>query len=527
MKVRLLLAALLFGPIFLSAQSSIDSLAKSTPAKKTLGSRFRNLGDAIANTKQEFSLSAMLKLAEQYEKNLNYQKATEQYSKAVIFCEDKGFLDRANELREKVGELYEKQGKYNDAVRTYGELHRYYNREGDVAKANAMKSKMDLIEGKTENTATDISNLRESLLDSATIAADKEMEQKEKEASLTFESAEKAESSQDYMTALKFYKEYATMVEGLAEEKRLQELSLLEQSHQIENQDREIKLLKQSEEIGSLTLKKNQAELNKQIAFKRSLGVGLGLIGLLAASLFFLYRNKKRDHRKLGVAYDDLATANTKLEEAETRIKDLLGEQVSVPVADALMAGTNEGEGVRKFVCIMFLDIRDFTPFAEKLAPEELIDYQNKVLGFMMEIVTKRKGIVNQVLGDGFMATFGAPVSAGNDCLEAYLAAQEIIREVKERSESEEIPATRIGIGLHAGHVVTGNVGAEGRKQFSITGNPVIIAARLEKLNKDFGSSLVYTEEVFEKLPAELQPESESKTIQVKGRNQPVTVRWM
>ena len=93
----------------------------------------------------------------------------------------------------------------------------------------------------------------------------------------------------------------------------------------------------------------------------------------------------------------------------------------------------------------MFLDIRDFTPFVEKLGPEEIIEYQNKVLGFMIEKVIEYGGIVNTILGDGFMATFGAPVSHGNDCQNAFLAAKEILLEIKERNEAGVIQKTKVG----------------------------------------------------------------------------------
>ena len=87
--------------------------------------------------------------------------------------------------------------------------------------------------------------------------------------------------------------------------------------------------------------------------------------------------------------------------------------------------------GEELFVCIMFVDIRDFTPMAESLSPEELIKYQNNVFGFMIDVVQKNHGNINQLLGDGFMATFGAPVSKGNDCQNAFQASLEILKGTK------------------------------------------------------------------------------------------------
>jgi adenylate cyclase len=122
------------------------------------------------------------------------------------------------------------------------------------------------------------------------------------------------------------------------------------------------------------------------------------------------------------------------------------------------------------------------------------------------------------------MATFGAPVSSGNDCLQAYLAANEIIQLIDEKSQNGEIPQTKIGIGLHAGHIVAGNVGTKDRKQYSITGNTVILAARLEQLNKQYGSQLIISREVFDELPSEYQNDRDFEQVKVKGRSEPMDI---
>lgn len=93
---------------------------------------------------------------------------------------------------------------------------------------------------------------------------------------------------------------------------------------------------------------------------------------------------------------------------------DLFGQQISPQIADNILKNPNELSGARKTVCIMFLDIRQFTPFVEQHQPEEVVAYLNTLFGFMIDIVQSHHGVINQFLGDGFMATFGAPVSIGN-----------------------------------------------------------------------------------------------------------------
>jgi adenylate cyclase len=248
------------------------------------------------------------------------------------------------------------------------------------------------------------------------------------------------------------------------------------------------------------------------------------MLGIVIISIVSLYYNKRKDHSRLSQAYEDLESAQGQLKGAQAKIKQLLGQQISGAVAEALITDEQASQVARRFVCIMFLDIRDFTGFAEKLLPEEIINYQNKVFGFMIDAVNRNHGIVNQILGDGFMATFGAPTSRGNDCLNAYTAAREIMEMVKAKSETGDIPNTRVGIGLHAGHVVTGNVGTEERKQYSITGNTVIIAARLEQLNKELGSTLVISREVYDQLPLDMREPVEFEQVMVKGRSLPVEI---
>ena len=193
-------------------------------------------------------------------------------------------------------------------------------------------------------------------------------------------------------------------------------------------------------------------------------------------------------------------------------------------MADELLASGDDKKIERRFVCIMFLDIRDFTPFAEKRKPEEIIEYQNLVFAFMIDTVNHYGGIINQIMGDGLMATFGAPVSSENDCLQAFQAAKDIVVKLNAKIGSGEIPETKIGIGLHAGFVVTGNVGTKDRKQYSITGNTVILASRIEQLNKEFGSTLIISKEVYDELPADNQEDVTFSSVKVKGRSEPMEI---
>lgn len=206
-------------------------------------------------------------------------------------------------------------------------------------------------------------------------------------------------------------------------------------------------------------------------------------------------------------------------------IIDLFGQQISPQIVNSILEKRDELSGVRKKVCVMFLDIRNFTPFVETHTPEEVVAYLNKLFHFMITIIQMYDGVINQFLGDGFMATFGAPVSKGNISQKAVLASKEIIKIVKQQNRAGSIPKTRIGIGLHYGEAVIGNIGSSLRKQYSITGNVVIMASRIEQLNKLFDSQLIISEEVFNELEAGAKGGFMRKeTLEVKGINRPFSL---
>jgi adenylate cyclase len=120
------------------------------------------------------------------------------------------------------------------------------------------------------------------------------------------------------------------------------------------------------------------------------------------------------------------------------------------------------------------------------------------------------------------MATFGAPDSKGNDTENAFLAGKEIVSKVNEKSKIGEIPVTKVGVGLHTGKVVVGNVGTSLRKQYSITGNAVIIAARIEQLNKEYQTQMLVSGEVMQHLKNSKPKPKSLGEVQLKGRERPV-----
>ena len=196
--------------------------------------------------------------------------------------------------------------------------------------------------------------------------------------------------------------------------------------------------------------------------------------------------------------------------EERSRILGVFGQHVSPEVVDQLVQGEAEALGELRQVCVMFLDIRDFTAFAEKRSAADVVAYLNTIFGEAVEAVVQRRGIVNKFLGDGFMAVFGAPVADGNPCAAAIEAGLDLLDRIDRLARDGRVPATRVGIGLHAGPAVVGTIGSMYRKEYTVIGDVVNVASRVEALNKPLGSQMLVTEEVWRARagPAEMRAAS-------------------
>ncbi len=210
--------------------------------------------------------------------------------------------------------------------------------------------------------------------------------------------------------------------------------------------------------------------------------------------------------------------------EEEKRVRDVFGKHVSPEVVDQLLRRDVELGGEVRHVCVLFLDIRDFTARSARMKPEEVLTYLNRLFDFMIDSVNRHKGIVNKFLGDGFLAVFGAPVSDGRDSRNAVAAAREILKRVQALNAFEGGPPTRVGMGLHAGPVLAGTVGSTSRREYTIIGDTVNVASRIEALNKQFGSCLLVSEAVWREAGADAADAEVLGPVAVKGKDEPVPV---
>ncbi len=138
--------------------------------------------------------------------------------------------------------------------------------------------------------------------------------------------------------------------------------------------------------------------------------------------------------------------------------------------------------GERREVTVLFGDVRNFTPVAAQMEPEAIVEQLNELFTLLTEIIFAHEGTLDKYLGDGVMAVFGAPFSHGDDpqrAVRCALEMQRAIREIQQRWEKEGRPSLQMGIGLHTGVVVAGNIGSPRRMDYTVIGNAVNIAFRI------------------------------------------------
>lgn len=179
------------------------------------------------------------------------------------------------------------------------------------------------------------------------------------------------------------------------------------------------------------------------------------------------------------------------------RVRDLFGKLVSPAIAQRLLAGEalNLG-GSRRPVVVLFSDIRNFTTRTEHSDPEQIVSDLNRYFGKMVEIVHAHGGIVDKFIGDGMMAIFGLE-DVERGAADGVRAARAMLDAVTELNRELSQPI-EIGIGLHAGEVVAGTIGAPSRLEFTFIGDTVNVAARLEGLTREIGSPLVISQAVLD-----------------------------
>lgn len=182
------------------------------------------------------------------------------------------------------------------------------------------------------------------------------------------------------------------------------------------------------------------------------------------------------------------------------RLRGVFSGYVSPGVMEQIVDGRLRAElgGERRFVCVLFSDIRGYTTRSEGMSPEEIVGFLNRYFEDVVGLIHAHGGTVTSFMGDGIMAVFGAPNELDNPCAAAFAAGRDMLAQVARFNAQAGAGAqpVEIGIGLHAGHAVVGHVGSSTRHDYTAIGDVTNVASRLEGATKEAGYRLVCSSEV-------------------------------
>jgi adenylate cyclase len=213
----------------------------------------------------------------------------------------------------------------------------------------------------------------------------------------------------------------------------------------------------------------------------------------------------------------------------EKRVKSTLARYMDPDLADRLLAaGTQEDMlgGNESVATVLFSDVRSFTTLAEQLGPQPTVAFLNDYFARMVECISGNGGMLDKFIGDAIMAVFGLPVAGEDDedrALRAAIAMLRSLREWNHEREQRGEPTLDIGVGLNTDSVVAGNIGSPKRMDYTIIGDGVNLAARLESACKHYGAHLLLSEFTAAKLNGVYRLREIDKVI-VKGKTRPVAV---
>jgi adenylate cyclase len=179
--------------------------------------------------------------------------------------------------------------------------------------------------------------------------------------------------------------------------------------------------------------------------------------------------------------------------------------------------------GEEREVTIFFLDIAGFTTMSEALTPTQLVEVMNQCLTCFSSIVLKHEGLINKYIGDCIMAFWNAPIDQPNHAGQACLAALDCIKalpDLNKEFEAKGLPRIDCRIGVNTGTVVVGNMGSHERFDYTVMGDPVNLASRLEGANKEYHSHIMVSDVTFEKAKDSIEAR-DLDLIRVKGKKEP------
>ncbi|MBW4559958.1 MAG: HAMP domain-containing protein [Mojavia pulchra JT2-VF2] len=236
--------------------------------------------------------------------------------------------------------------------------------------------------------------------------------------------------------------------------------------------------------------------------------------------LFETLEEKVRDRTQA------LAKINGELKNKNALIRQIFGRYLSDEIVSNLLEnplGLELG-GTRRKITILISDLRGFTATAERLSPEQVITILNFYLEYMADVITRYEGTIDEFMGDGILTLFGAPTVRANDTERAVacaIAMQQAMIPVNQQMQEWGFPLLEMGIGIHTGEVVVGNIGSEKRTKYGVVGSHINLAYRIEACS--VGGQIIISEDVLSEVRDIVQVDTHQK-VQMKGVKDPINL---
>lgn len=258
----------------------------------------------------------------------------------------------------------------------------------------------------------------------------------------------------------------------------------------------------------------------------------IGVIGITCSAFLFGKIWLNMAFPLVFIVLDYLAITSYKYfteEKKKKEVKNAFQHYVAPAVVEQMLDKVDQLHlgGERKQLTALFSDIRGFTSISEKMTPEDLVHFLNEYLTAMAKIVLHYEGTVDKYMGDAIMAFYGAPLEQPDHALRACRTAVDMITRLKELQtgwKARNLPPMNIGIGINSGEMSVGNMGSEERFDYTIMGDNVNLASRLEGINKQYGTNIVISQFTYALIRDNPFIVRELDSVRVKGKQEPVTI---
>ncbi|MCB1189221.1 MAG: HAMP domain-containing protein [Leptospiraceae bacterium] len=234
---------------------------------------------------------------------------------------------------------------------------------------------------------------------------------------------------------------------------------------------------------------------------------------------------KVKTKDEIGLLEESFLQMGNGLAERE-KVKDALAKFVNEDIAERALKGEIKLGGEKMLCVIFFSDIRGFTAMSEKLSPEDVVELLNEYMTQMVHCIDLTNGYVDKFIGDAIMATWGVPISKGNDAenaIDGAIMMRHVLINMNKKRKEEGKIEIKMGCGLNYGPVVAGQIGSEKKLQYTVIGDSVNLASRVEALNKPFGTDILITQDLYD-MVQDIYHVEKMRQIKVKGKTEPQTI---